>query len=49
MDRLDKAFTNSNQAENTQRKLSNLQLGKKSYNEFFQQFEIYAQKAEYNS
>ena len=48
MDRLNKAFMDLNQAANTQCELSNLQLGKKSYNKFFQQFEIHAQKAGYN-
>ncbi|PAV14927.1 hypothetical protein PNOK_0948000 [Pyrrhoderma noxium] len=46
---LNKAFIDPNQVTNAQYKLSNLQLGKKSYNEFFQQFEIYAQKARYDS
>ena len=49
MDRLDKAFMDSNWVANAQCELSNLQLGKKSYNEFFQQFEIHAQKAGYDS
>ena len=40
---------NPNWAANAQRKLSNLQLGKKLYDEFFQQFEIHAQKARYDS
>ena len=42
MDRLNKAFTDLNRAANAQCELSNLRLGKKSYDEFFQQFEIYA-------
>ena len=38
-----------NQVTNAQCELSNLQLGKKLYDKFFQQFEIHTQKAGYNS
>ena len=49
IDKLEAAFSDPNKRANAQRDLERLRIVKQSYDEFFQQFEIYLQKAGYNS